>query len=83
MEIQSPVKLKDLEGRLGIVFKLLTGEGFKKELFDTDKIVTINLKKEESIVLMDRNDNLWELFKNKKGRYNLRKLKGKHHESKA
>jgi hypothetical protein len=57
----------------------LTGESFKRELFDTDKMVTINLKREESIVLMDRDDNLWELFKNKKGRYNLKKLKGKQH----
>lgn len=81
VEIKAPVRLRDLEGRIGIVFRLLTGEGFKKELFDSDKIVTINLKREESIVLMDRDDNLWELFKNRRGHYDLRKLKGKQYES--
>jgi len=81
VEIKAPVRLKDLEGRLSILFKLLIGEGLKKELFDTDKMVTINLKREESIVLMDREDDLWELFKNKKGHYNLKRLKGKQHGS--
>ena len=77
VEITSPVCLRDIEGKLGILFKLLTAEGSKKELLDTDKIVTINLKREESIVLVDRNDNFWELFRNKKGHYNLKRLEGK------
>jgi len=55
------------------------GEGSKGELFDTDKMVTINLKREESVVLVDRDDNLWELFKNRKGHYKLRRLKGRGH----
>jgi len=79
VEIKAPVRIKDLEGKIGVAFKLLSGEGFKKELFDTDKMVAINLKREESIVLMDRSDNFWELFRNKRGRYNLKKLKGRQH----
>jgi len=51
----------------------------KKQLFDNDKMVAINLKKEESIVFMDRNDNLWELFRNKKGRYFVRRLEDRKH----
>jgi len=79
VEIKSPVKLKDLEGKLGVLFKSLVAGVSNKELLDTEKMIAINLKREESIVLMDRDDNLWELFKNKKGRYNLKKLKGKQH----
>jgi len=83
VEIKAPVKLKDLECKLGILFKSLVAEVSKKELLYTEKMVAINLKREESIVLVDRDDNLWELFKNKKGHCNLRKLKGKQHESNA
>jgi hypothetical protein len=42
-------------------------------------MIAIDLRREESIVLMDRDDNLWELFKNKKGHYNLKRLKGERH----
>jgi hypothetical protein len=83
VEIKSPLKLRDLECKLGLLFKLVIGEGSKRELLDTEKMVAISLKREESIVFMDRDDNLWELFKNKKGRYSLRRLKGKQHGSKA
>jgi len=83
VEIKFPVKLKELECKLGILFKSLTGGVLKRELLDTEKVIAINLKRDESIVLMDKDDDLWELFKNKKGRYNLRKLKGKQHESNA
>jgi hypothetical protein len=83
VEIKAPVKLKDLECKLGILFKSLVAEVSKKELLYTEKMVAINLKREESIVLMDAKDNLWELFKNRKGHYSLRKLKRKQHESEA
>jgi hypothetical protein len=82
VEIKAPIKLKDLECKLGVLFKLFVVEFSKKELLD-DEIIMISLKREESIVLMDGNDNLWELFKNRKGRYNLKRLKGNQHESKA
>jgi hypothetical protein len=77
VEIKSPVKLKDLEGKLGVLFKSLIAGVSKKKLLDTEKMIAINLKREDSIVLMDRNDNLWELFRNKKGHYNLKKLKAR------
>jgi hypothetical protein len=83
VEVKAPVRFKDLECKLGVLFKSLVVGFSKKELLDTEKMIAINLKREESIVLMDGEDNLWELFKNKKGRYSLRKLRGKQHESKA
>jgi len=76
VEIKAPVKLRDLECKLGVLFKSLVAEVSKKELLDAEKLVTISLKREESIVLIDGNDNLWELFKGKKGHYNLKRLKG-------
>jgi hypothetical protein len=76
VEIKSPVRLKDLEAKAGISFKALIGaKGSKTELYDTDKMLIMNLKKGECIVYVDRKDNIWELYRNEKGRYNLRKLK--------
>lgn len=78
VEIKSPVRLKDLEGKAGISFKALIGaEGSKTELYDTDKMLMINLKKGECIAYVDKKDNVWELSRNEKGRYNLRGLKGR------
>jgi hypothetical protein len=78
VEIKSPVCLKDLEGKFGILFKVIMAEGVKEELFDTDKMVAINLKREERIALIDKNENFWELFRNKKGRYRIRRLRDNH-----
>ncbi len=75
VELKSPIHFKDTKGKAGISFKTLIGEGTKKELFDTDKILTIGLKKGECVALVDRNENFWELCRNHKGRYNLRRLK--------
>ena len=75
VEIKSPVRLKDLEGKVGISFKALLGiEGSKKELYDNDKLLIINLKKGECIAFLDGNDKIWELSRDGRGRYNLRKL---------
>lgn len=78
VEIKSPVRLKDLEGKFGVLFRLFMAEGQKKVLFDTDKMVAINLKKEECIALIDKNENFWELSRNKRGQYIIRRLKSKH-----
>ena len=83
VQIKSPLRLRDFRCKLGILFSTLIGECLKKELFDTEKMIVINLKREKSIVLVDSDDNLWELSKNRRGRYNLRKLKGRRYESKA
>lgn len=49
VEIKSPVRLRDLEGKVGISFKALSGiEGLKKELYDNDKLLIINLEKKAS-----------------------------------
>lgn len=74
--IKSPVRVKDLEGKIGLGFKTLFGiEGSKKELFDNDKLLVISLEKGECIAFMDCKNCLWELSRTIKGRYNLRKLK--------
>ena len=76
VKIRSPVRLKDLEGRVGVSFKALLGiEGSKKELYDSDRMLILTLDKGERIAFLDRDDNIWELSRNDKGRYNLRRLK--------
>jgi hypothetical protein len=78
IEIESPVRAKDLEGRFHILFKaLVNADGSKKELFDTDKMVSIGLKKDTCVVLLDANDRFWELCRSNKGRYSLKRLKEK------
>ena len=76
VKIRSPVRLKDLEGKAGVSFKALLGiEGSKKELYDSDRMLILTLDKGERIAFLDRDDNIWELSRNDKGRYNLRRLK--------
>ena len=76
VEIKSPIRVKDLEGKAGVAFKALLGlEGAKKELYDNDRLLIINLDKGECIAFLDKEDNIWELSRSRRGRYNLRKLK--------
>ena len=76
VSIKSPVRVKDLEGKAGLAFKALLGiEGSKKELYDIDKMLVINLEKGECVAFMDSANCLWELSRSIKGRYNLRRLK--------
>ena len=76
VKIKSPVRLKDLEGKVGVSFKALLGiEGSKKELYDSDRMLLISLEKGESVAFLDNNNDVWELSRSDKGRYNLRKLK--------
>ena len=49
-------------------------DGSRRELFDTDKMVTLNLKKGECIALIDEKSRFWELYRNEKGRYILKRL---------
>ncbi len=75
VSIRSPIRVRDLEGKFGLVFKALLGiEGIKKELYDNDKLLVINLEKGESVAFMDNENCLWELSRSPKGRYALRKL---------
>ena len=74
VKIKSPVYLKDLEGNLGVSLNAIMAKGVKKELLDTDKIMAIELKKGECVTLLDSNDNLLELCRDKKGRHSLKKL---------
>jgi hypothetical protein len=71
----SPARLKDVKGKFAFLWRLLVGEVTRREFFDTDKVVAINLEKEESIAFVDRNDDLWELFRNSKGRYVVKRLR--------
>lgn len=74
VKIKAPIKLKNLEWKLGVLFRSFVARGSKRELLDTEKMVAIDLKKGESIVLMDRNDDFWELSRNGKGQYHLKRL---------
>lgn len=76
VSIKSPIRVKDLEGKVGLAFKALLGiEGSKKELYDNDKILVINLEKGECVAFMDSENCIWELSRSIKGRYSLRRLK--------
>jgi len=76
VDFKSPIRVKDLEGKVGLAFKALLGvEGAKRELYDNDKLLIINLKRNECVAFMDLENCLWELSRNSKGRYSLRKLK--------
>jgi hypothetical protein len=76
VSIKSPVKVKDLEGKVGLAFKALLGiEGSKKELYDSDKMLVITLDKGECVAFIDSENCIWELSRSIKGRYSLRKLK--------
>ena len=79
VEIKSPIRVKDLEGKAGVAFKALLGlEGTKKELYDIDRLLIINLDKDESIAFFTRkttfgscpelveDDTICENSKNKK-----------------
>jgi hypothetical protein len=75
IEIKSPVRAKDLEGRFHVFFKALVGaDGSRRELFDTDKMVTLNLRKGEGTALIDEKGRFWELHRNERGRYTLKRL---------
>lgn len=78
VEIKAPVYLKHLEGKFSIFFKALVDtRRIRREIFDAEKMVTIDLKRGERIALIDRNNNFWELRKDKKGRFSIRRLKGR------
>ncbi len=76
VSIKSPVRVKDLEGKVGLAFKALLGiEGSKKELYENDKMLVINLEKGECVAFMDSENCIWELARSVKGPYSLRRLK--------
>jgi hypothetical protein len=76
VSIKSPVRVKDLEGKVGLAIKSLLGvEGSRRELFDNDKLLVIGLKKGECVAFMDSENCFWELSRSVKGRYALRRLK--------
>ena len=76
VEIKSPTNIKEIEGKLGVSFKGITGKGGRRELYDPDKLVTIQLKKGEGIVPLDSEHGIWELRRSKKrGYYRLKNLR--------
>lgn len=77
VKIRAPIRVKDLEIKAGTAFKTLLGiEASKKDYFDNKRMLILNLKKGESIAFLDKDDNIWELSRNNRGRHYLRKLKG-------
>lgn len=76
VKIRSPTRIKDLEFKAGTMFKTIFGiEASKKDIFDNDRMLILNLEKGESIAFLDRDDNVWELSRNSRGRHNLRRLR--------
>jgi hypothetical protein len=75
VKVTSPARLKVVKIRFAIFWRLFEGRICKKDIMDTNRVVAIDLKREEAIVLMDRNDQMWEIFKNKKGRHIVRRLR--------
>jgi hypothetical protein len=75
VKIKSPVRVKDLDVSVGTKMKGLFGIGASKvDIFDNDRMVILNLKKGERVAVFDKDDNVWELSRNTKGRLNRRKL---------
>ncbi len=75
VKIKSPVRAKDLDVRIGTKLKWLLGiRASKVDIYDNDRMVILNLKKGESVAVFDKDDNVWELSRNTKGRLNRRKL---------
>lgn len=74
VKIKSPLRSKDLD--VGADFKGMFGiHGKAIEVFDNDRMVILNLKKNEKLAVFDKNDNQpYELSSNSKGRLNWRKL---------
>ncbi len=76
VEINSPIRLKDLEGKTGVAFRALLGlEGAKRELYDSDRLLLTNLYRSECIAFLDKQDNIWKLSRSRRGRCNLLRLK--------
>jgi len=63
VELNSHLHFKDLEGKAGIYFKTLIGEDPKRELFDTDKILTVDLKERISGISEEKRQFLGNLQK--------------------
>jgi hypothetical protein len=76
VEMKSPIRSKKiLKEKLASFSKPFWGRGSRKEFYDSDRMLIITLEKGVCIEFLDRDDNIWELSRNAKGRYNLRKLK--------
>jgi hypothetical protein len=75
VKILSPTYLKSAKSWVAVLCRLLMAKNLKKEFFNTDKVVVIALKKKESVAFVDRNDDLWELFRNSEGRYVVKRLR--------
>jgi hypothetical protein len=75
VKIKSPMQVKDLDVSVGTKMKWLFGiRASKVDIFDNDRMVILDLKKGERVAVFDKDDNVWELSRNTKGRLNRRKL---------
>jgi hypothetical protein len=72
VKVKSPEQAKNID--VGAKVKGLFGvEASKVDVFD-NRMVILNLKKGERIAVFDKDNNVWELSRNNKGRLNRRKL---------
>jgi dTDP-4-dehydrorhamnose 3,5-epimerase-like enzyme len=75
IDIKSPVRVKDLEGRVGASLQaLVDAQGSKTELYDTDRMNIIDVKKGECVALVDARGRFFELCRKENGRYTLTRL---------
>jgi len=75
IDIKSPVRVKDLEGRVGASLQaLVDAHGSKTELYDTDRMNIIDIKKGECVALVDERGRFFELRRKENGRYDLTRL---------
>jgi hypothetical protein len=73
VKIKSPPTIKEIEGKFGVSFKGIVIGGKKTEVLDADKVI-IELKKKERALLIDANDKFYEIYRDKKGYYQIRKI---------
>jgi len=75
VKIKSPIQVKGLNIDVGTRMKALFGIGASKvDIFDNNRMVILALKKGERVAVFDKDNNVWELSRNTKGRLNRRKL---------
>jgi hypothetical protein len=72
VKISSPARKKSL----GVKIKKLLGfEVSKNDLFDSNRLLLLDLEKGDAVALIDRKDNVLELSRNRRGHFDVRELR--------
>jgi hypothetical protein len=70
VKLSSPKQRKNIRFRI----KQLLGITASEE-FDSDRLLVVDLEKGDAIALIDRNDNVLELSRNKRGHFDVKELR--------